>query len=194
MDEINSQSHAPQGLGIEGRSDHPSQSNSHVARSINDGYNDDNFSYNEVEDVEIDDEMSTDGDFYAQRNASANPQFGGVSGTTNITNNQASQTNNSLTSRSTSKKNYKSSTSSSKLRSTTSKLFDKKGSQPRRYSIIPVSYTHLDVYKRQVPCCRKDSHRTSSLQLQGLCMMPGVEVLESFLSILHRYSILDNEL
>ncbi|CCE81468.1 Piso0_002125 [Millerozyma farinosa CBS 7064] len=34
-------------------------------------------------------------------------------------------------------KNYKSSTSSSKLRSTTSKLFDKKGSQPRRYSIIP---------------------------------------------------------
>ncbi|ABN68013.2 predicted protein [Scheffersomyces stipitis CBS 6054] len=137
LDEINSQSHAPQGLGIEGRSDHPSQSNSHVARSINDGYNDDNFSYNEVEDVEIDDEMSTDGDFYAQRNASANPQFGGVSGTTNITNNQASQTNNSLTSRSTSKKNYKSSTSSSKLRSTTSKLFDKKGSQPRRYSIIP---------------------------------------------------------
>lgn len=34
-------------------------------------------------------------------------------------------------------KNYKSSTSSSKLRSTTSKLYDKKGSQPRRYSIIP---------------------------------------------------------
>ena len=31
----------------------------------------------------------------------------------------------------------KSSTTSSKLRSTTSKLFDKKGAQPRRYSIIP---------------------------------------------------------
>lgn len=41
---------------------------------------------------------------------------------------------NSVTSRGTKKK---SSTSSSKLRSTTSKLFDKKGSQPRRYSIIP---------------------------------------------------------
>lgn len=34
-------------------------------------------------------------------------------------------------------KNYKSSSSSLKLRSTTSKLFDKIGSQPRRYSIIP---------------------------------------------------------
>lgn len=35
------------------------------------------------------------------------------------------------------KKENKSSTTSSKLRSTTSKLFDKKGSQPRRYSTIP---------------------------------------------------------
>ncbi|CAH2350205.1 hypothetical protein CLIB1423_01S04874 [[Candida] railenensis] len=34
-------------------------------------------------------------------------------------------------------KRNKSSTTSSRLRSTTSKLFDKKGSQPRRYSIIP---------------------------------------------------------
>lgn len=41
---------------------------------------------------------------------------------------------NSITSKSTKKKSV---TSSSKLRSTTSKLFDKKGSQPRRYSIIP---------------------------------------------------------
>lgn len=42
---------------------------------------------------------------------------------------------NSITSKSTGKK--KSTTLSSKLRSTTSKLFDKKGAQPRRYSIIP---------------------------------------------------------
>lgn len=43
-----------------------------------------------------------------------------------------------VSSKMTSKKNYnKSSNSSSKLRSTTSKLFNKKGNQPRRYSIIP---------------------------------------------------------
>lgn len=41
---------------------------------------------------------------------------------------------NSITSKGTKKR---STTSSSKLRSTASKLFDKKGSQPRRYSIIP---------------------------------------------------------
>lgn len=41
-----------------------------------------------------------------------------------------------LNSRSTDK-NHRSSTTSLKLRSTTSKLFDKKGAQPRRYSIIP---------------------------------------------------------
>lgn len=52
-------------------------------------------------------------------------------------NNSKPNVNSSLTSKVTSKKNFKSSTSSSKLRSTTSKLFDKKGSQPRRYSIIP---------------------------------------------------------
>ncbi|KAI5957679.1 VAC7 [Candida theae] len=43
----------------------------------------------------------------------------------------------SISSKNVTKKEPKSSTNSSKLRSTTSKLFDKKGSQPRRYSTIP---------------------------------------------------------
>ncbi|KAK6459401.1 uncharacterized protein RJT20DRAFT_89905 [Scheffersomyces xylosifermentans] len=154
IDISNPHQNTNQGIGyVDGaRNYHPSTTTSQVAQSINEAYNDDNYSYNEVDDVDnlIDDETSTDGDFYAQRTVSSNnnhlnPQFnaGGVSNTPTIIHGQsgntnASQTNNSINSKGTSKKNPRSSTtSSSKLRSTTSKLFDKKGSQPRRYSIIP---------------------------------------------------------
>lgn len=76
-------------------------------RSVNE---DDRYSYDDV-----DDDLSNDGD-YKDVDDSAKDLA-------------------TVTSKQT-KKNGKLSTSS-KLRSTTSKLFDKKGSQPRRYSIIP---------------------------------------------------------
>ncbi|CAK7901431.1 hypothetical protein CAAN1_11S02894 [[Candida] anglica] len=119
------------------------------------------------EDAEvIDDANSTEGDFYGTDSngiATANSTLNGGNialedtqatiANTNNTNTNTNNTNNnnlngaatfgekiastnSMTSKG--KKNTKSTTtSSSKLRSTTSKLFDKKGSQPRRYSIIP---------------------------------------------------------
>ncbi|KAL6451803.1 VAC7 Vacuolar segregation protein 7 [Candida maltosa Xu316] len=123
-----------------------------VAHSINEGYNDDTFSYNEVEDDSIDEESTDDG------------EAGRVTTTNNNNNNgntlvapvghvpvnsqqlqpqasnqrlQAPSVTPSLSTKNASKKNCKSSSTSSKLRSTTSKLFDKKGSQPRRYSTIP---------------------------------------------------------
>ncbi|KAK6463595.1 hypothetical protein DFJ63DRAFT_341463 [Scheffersomyces coipomensis] len=141
-----------------------STTNSQIARSISDGYNDDNFSYNEVDDDDenlIDDEMSTDGDYFTGQksnnatltNASGihtqpQPQSHQSQPSQSQPQQQSSQQQHlqqsvvsnaaqSVSSKAGSKKNYKSSTSSSKLRSTTSKLFDKKGSQPRRYSIIP---------------------------------------------------------
>lgn len=86
----------------------------------------------------IDDDDSTEGEFFS------NPNMDSSHTTVQPPKNEAQRvlqqnnaTNTSLASKNTSKKNCKSSVSSSKLRSTTSKLFNKKGSQPRRYSIIP---------------------------------------------------------
>ncbi|CAI5759117.1 unnamed protein product [Candida verbasci] len=101
----------------------PQSQPQHDRQSINE-YNDDTFSYNEIED-----DIDESSDDEEEKNnttliaSSAQPQ--------------APNTTPSISSKNTTKKNYKSSTSSSKLRSTTSKLFDKKGSQPRRYSTIP---------------------------------------------------------
>lgn len=128
------------------------------AHSVND-YNDEHYSYDEVDDDDenLDDDVSIEGDYYASRptgstnaaatnrltssseNNSGNAANGSTQNAIDNSNQHAHPfaSNNSVTSKNTSKKNYKSSTSSSKLRSTTSKLFDKKGSQPRRYSIIP---------------------------------------------------------
>lgn len=100
----------------------------------------DNYSYDdEIEDY-ADDDVSTDGEFQKIQQANNN----------NITNTSSANTANTANTpivpstndiekigSEKSKKKAKTSSTSSKLRSTTSKLFDKKGSQPRRYSIIP---------------------------------------------------------
>lgn len=121
-----------------------------AATSINDGYNEDRYSYDEVDDTDIIDD-SGDEEFYSSQrinDATHTSQNNALTGYNPVSNfgsdtakdenctNNRSLPNASVASKSTSKKNHKSSTSS-KLRSTTSKLFDKKGSQPRRYSIIP---------------------------------------------------------
>ncbi|CAN3371665.1 hypothetical protein DIURU_001830 [Diutina rugosa] len=87
------------------------------------GANDDHYSYDEVD---ADDDLSSDGDDSDgdQRAPSQAPALN-----TPPTKSQAAAPPR--------RKKSPSTTSSSKLRSTTSKLFDKKGSQPRRYSIIP---------------------------------------------------------
>lgn len=90
----------------------------------------------------IDDDDSTEGEFFSNPNLDSShttvpaPNAGAKNEAQRVLQ-QNNATNTSLTSKNTSKKNCKSSVSSSKLRSTTSKLFNKKGSQPRRYSIIP---------------------------------------------------------
>lgn len=117
-------------------------------------YNDGHYSYDEVEDEdEEEDENIEDEEVseiasesgYDATNAKLNvsnatlKQEDLVSGAKNnlrqISNLNSTNTN-SINSKIQGRKKNKSSTSS-KLRSTTSKLFDKRGSQPRRYSIIP---------------------------------------------------------
>lgn len=89
------------------------------ARSVSE-YPDERYSYNDVDD-ELDDDLSDE--YYG-------PENGGGD-----TKNEDSA---ALAPPKGPKKAYKSLTTAlSKLRSTTSKLFDKKGLQPRRYSIIP---------------------------------------------------------
>lgn len=125
-----------------------SQQANTAAASINDGYNEDGYSYDEVDDTDIIDDDYADDEYYSSHrvnDASQNNTLTGFNHNVNANengkedagNNNKPNVNSSLTSKVTSKKNFKSSSSSSKLRSTTSKLFDKKGSQPRRYSIIP---------------------------------------------------------
>ncbi|CUM65668.1 uncharacterized protein PRCAT00003316001 [Priceomyces carsonii] len=151
---VHSRNSSSQGLGLlDNRSYGHTNNLFHATNSVSGGYNDDHYSYDEVDDEMVDDDISTDGDFYStQRNI-------GSSNTTvplheinasnklhhipsieqRVSSNIPSLVtqNGSVTSKGTSKKHYKSSNASSKLRSTTSKLFDRKGSQPRRYSIIP---------------------------------------------------------
>lgn len=93
----------------------------------------DNYSYDdEVEDYA--DDVSSDGEYYRnQPGASNNTPACNNGVNTTIT----PSTNDDKSGTDKLKKKSKSSSTSSKLRSTTSKLFDKKGSQPRRYSIIP---------------------------------------------------------
>lgn len=101
------------------------------AQSINEGYHEGNYSF----DVEDDEELS--GDAVSSR-ADLN-LIGGDSNLNNINTspNDGILKTDQLTSGKHQHKKSKASTTSSKLRSTTSKLFDKKGAQPRRYSIIP---------------------------------------------------------
>ena len=87
-----------------------------------------NYSYDEEVEDDIDDDVSSDGELYTSRSQPPN-------NSDNITSTLTTAEDSDKTK--SSKKNKNSSTASSKLRSTTSKLFDKKGSQPRRYSIIP---------------------------------------------------------
>lgn len=86
----------------------------------------------------MDDDDSTEGEFFLNTNLESSQT------TVGATNNgrsdgrvNPSAATTSVGSKAASKKHCKSSVSSSKLRSTTSKLFNKKGTQPRRYSIIP---------------------------------------------------------
>ena len=44
-----------------------------------------------------------------------------------------------------------------------SKVFSKKLEQARKDKVTPVSYTHLDVYKRQGPCCSVEPTGTSTI-------------------------------
>lgn len=132
------------------------QKTSSVAHSINEGYNDDTFSYNEVEDNLIDEDSTDDGDLTKNTITNNNnppttssqqqpqpqpqpqpqqPQLHTLSPLNQIQ--AATSATPSVSTKNASKRNYKTSSTSSKLRSTTSKLFDKKGSQPRRYSTIP---------------------------------------------------------
>ncbi|RCK56616.1 hypothetical protein Cantr_05833 [Candida viswanathii] len=144
---------SPSNLGYENMPEF--QRNSSIAHSINEGYNDDTFSYNEVEDDLVDEVSTDDGEIGRSNNntliASSNQQPAQQQQSQQHPQLQqqlhpqsSSQhlqappsVTPSLSTKNTSKKNYKSSTSSSKLRTTASKLFDKKGSQPRRYSTIP---------------------------------------------------------
>lgn len=150
------QSKSPSNQGLVGterpysyRRSNSQQPNTATA-SINDGYNEDGYSYDEVDDTDIIDDDYAEDEYYSSNrvNDPSNPsQSNTLTGFNPHTNsnenvkedvgNNRNNVNTSVTSKSTSKKNFKSSSSSSKLRSTTSKLFDKKGSQPRRYSIIP---------------------------------------------------------
>lgn len=94
--------------------------------NINEPFVDGNYSYDEDDDVSGDD-ASSHGDINlvcTDANAST-PLPSSI------------QRPNDIVSVSSKAKKNKSSTTSSKLRSTTSKLFDKKGAQPRRYSTIP---------------------------------------------------------
>ena len=142
-----------QGLSVAERPYNYHRSNSqqaNTAESINDGYNEDGYSYDEVDDTDIIDDDYADDEYYTSHrvnDVSQNNTLTGLSHNVNanvnenckedVGNSSKPNVNSSVTSKGTSKKNFKSSSSSSKLRSTTSKLFDKKGSQPRRYSIIP---------------------------------------------------------
>lgn len=94
--------------------------------NINEPFVDGNYSFDEDEGVSGDD-------------ASSHGDTNLVCTDANASNVLASsvQRPNDLVSVSSKAKKNKSSTNSSKLRSTTSKLFDKKGAQPRRYSTIP---------------------------------------------------------
>lgn len=111
-----------------------------VSQSINDGCNDDVYSFQESE-GELGRGTSTEDEGLDR----ANPTQGNIS-TNQLTSQQYLHTSQapaessvaqSVSSKNALKREHKSSTTSSKLRSTTSKLFDKKGSQPRRYSTIP---------------------------------------------------------
>ncbi|CAD1811725.1 unnamed protein product [Candida parapsilosis] len=106
-----------------------------VAESIDDGSNDDAFSIQESEE-----EMGRGTSTEDERSDRANALQGSTAPQQYLQVSQAtadSSVGQSVSSRNISKREHKSSTTSSKLRSTTSKLFDKKGSQPRRYSTIP---------------------------------------------------------
>lgn len=133
------------------------QKTNSVAHSINEGYNDDTFSYNEVEDNLIDEDSMDDGELAKNTTTNNNnppttsnqqpqsqsqsqpqiqqPQLHTLSPLNQILTTMSATP--SVSTKNASKRNYKTSSTSSKLRSTTSKLFDKKGSQPRRYSTIP---------------------------------------------------------
>ncbi|KAI5955042.1 VAC7 [Candida jiufengensis] len=108
--------------------------NASIGHSINDIYHqDDAYSYNEIEDDMVEENSSEED---AEKFNTVTPTHPQISSLQHL-HAPSSSAVHSISSKNTSKKNYKSSTTSSKLRSTTSKLFDKKGSQPRRYSTIP---------------------------------------------------------
>ncbi|KAI5965838.1 VAC7 [Candida pseudojiufengensis] len=108
--------------------------NTTIGHSIGDIYRqDDAYSYNEIDDDMVEHASSEDD---AEKFNTVVPTHAQISSLQHL-HAPSSSTTHSVSSKNTSRKNCKSSTTSSKLRSTTSKLFDKKGSQPRRYSTIP---------------------------------------------------------
>lgn len=97
------------------------------------------YSFDEVETDLIDDDDSTEGEYFSNPmlDSSLTSVRENGKGDTQRAIQAKDATTASIASKNTSKKNCKSSVSSSKLRATTSKIFNKKGTQPRRYSIIP---------------------------------------------------------
>lgn len=96
------------------------------APSLNEPYADAHFSYDEEDEVSEEESSSHDDINLVSTDVNANNAIP-----------SNSQRPADIVSVSSKAKKTKSSTTSSKLRSTTSKLFDKKGAQPRRYSTIP---------------------------------------------------------
>ncbi|KAI5967862.1 VAC7 [Candida margitis] len=111
-----------------------------VSQSINDGSNDDAYSFQEsVGDMGRGTSTEDEGSDKANQ-VQANSSTSQLPSQQYLHTSQTpaeSSVAHSVSSKNAMKKELKSSTTSSKLRSTTSKLFDKKGSQPRRYSTIP---------------------------------------------------------
>ncbi|CAK9441379.1 uncharacterized protein LODBEIA_P52470 [Lodderomyces beijingensis] len=124
-----------------------------LAPSINEEENGDTYSFNDSDDNMIQDERLSvkEGSSHHQAALAAAAAAAAASSSSGaagpllcidenhhqVSRPQLSSAAPSTISKNTSKKNMQTSTTSSKLRSTTSKLFDKKGSQPRRYSTIP---------------------------------------------------------
>lgn len=112
-----------------------------VLESAEDVMDDEDNGDEDDEEVDVDDVSSHDSYNSGKMNSSSNttvPQKPNNSKPiSSIKKHHNLDSSNSIASKTTTSNKKRSITSSSKLRSTTSKLFDKKGAQPRRYSIVP---------------------------------------------------------
>ena len=110
-----------------------------IKASSNEETNDENYFYDDLDNTDMTDEYSIEDDNFSTKRDSSLAPFYNVDPSLE---NQVKNIEGDRSSVGSSKKKWWSrkhnpSVSSSKLRTTTSKLFDSKGSQPRRYSTIP---------------------------------------------------------